>query len=407
MGTSVVFAAVLAASAVGYDIGDEQIAEQKQIFKKWWGTEMVWQFDELPTASSVSAERVPYSGHIYPDTSGGTVNAMWKYDQAFNGRSGRAAAFERWDTTAFKKQTVTRGGLFGFRTVTRMVTPHWHGHCNGWTAAAIRHAEPKQNVVRNGVVFTPADIKALLAEIYIYNDTQMLDGDGTQINAGMLHSLITNWLGRGKHPIGMEADPGTEKWNYPIYAFSTSHAKRGPNLVEVKMNAAYANSSNGEYQQSPRDKRIKYFHYALELNDDGQIVGGYYYRDSQQIDMLWIPISPKQGGKAGNERGNPHVDVNEVLAIWRDSVSKEDRASWTAVDAAPEDRLFATAEIDGLKPLTDFTVTTVAKPVTEVDSTTAAVVDDAAGEQAATESSLDDTAPSAAADTPPATGDEG
>ena len=54
MGTSLVFVAVLAANAVGYDIGDQQIAEQNQIFKKWWGSEMVWRFDDLPTESGVT-----------------------------------------------------------------------------------------------------------------------------------------------------------------------------------------------------------------------------------------------------------------------------------------------------------------------------------------------------------------
>jgi len=249
-----------------------------------------------------------------------------------------------------------------------MGTPHWHGHCNGWTAAAIRHAEPKKSVNHNGVVFTPADIKALLAEIYIYNDTQMLAGDGSYINPGTFHALLTNWLGRGKHPIGMESDPGREKWNYPIYAYSTTSARRGSNQVEVKMNATYANSSNGEYQQSPRLKRVKYFHYMLSLNDAGEIVGGYYFTDSTRIDMLWIPVSPKQGTQEGNERGNPHVDVNQVLAIWRESVPKADRETWTIIDASPLDRLFANAEIDGLKPLTEFTVT-VAKPVVEDQST--------------------------------------
>ncbi len=408
MGTSLVFVAILAATSVGNDIGDQKIEKQNQIFQKWWGSEMVWKFDDLPTESNVAKQRIPYSGHIYPDTSGGTVNALYKYDRAFNGRSGRAAAFEQWDTTAFQESTTTRGGLFGFLSVRRMSTPHWHGHCNGWAAASIRHAEPKQSVTRNGVVFSPADIKALLAEIYIYNDTQMLDGDGSYINAGTFHALLTNWLGRGKHPIGMEADPGREKWNYPIYAYSTSFAKRGSNQVEVKMNAAYANSSNGEFQQSPRLKKVKYFHYMLDLSDAGDIVGGYYYRDSSRIDMLWIPVSPKQGKQPGNERGNPHVDVNEVLAIWRASVPQSDRETWAVIDASPQDRLFANAEIDGLKPLTDFTVT-VAKPVVEGRSTD----DDAATEGAnetpaaenatlttveSSEATADDASPEAAAE---------
>jgi hypothetical protein len=59
-----------------------------------------------------------------------------------------------------------------------MAVPDWSGHCNGWTSAAIRHAEPQQSVVRNGVVFTPSDIKGLLAELYIYNDVEDLSGSG-------------------------------------------------------------------------------------------------------------------------------------------------------------------------------------------------------------------------------------
>ena len=114
---------------------------------------------------------------------------------------------------------------------------------------------------------------------------------------------MANWVGRGSHPIGVEADPGEEKWNYPIYAFSSSSAKRSSRTVEVKMNVAYAKDSNGERQESPRIRRTKYFHYTLYLDNDGQIVGGAYHPDSSRIDMLWVPIAPSQGGQPGNERG--------------------------------------------------------------------------------------------------------
>ena len=63
-------------------------------------------------------------------------------------------------------------GPFGMTRGKKMDTPNWHGHCNGWTAATIRHAEPQNSVRINGVTFTPADIKAMLAEIYIYNDLE-------------------------------------------------------------------------------------------------------------------------------------------------------------------------------------------------------------------------------------------
>ena len=264
---------------------------------------------------------------------------MRKYDRAFHRGRTPAASYERYDTTAFKEKPEIKG-LFG-RTFSfgTARTPNWHGHCNGWSAAAIRHAEPQRSVYRNGVEFDTADIKALLAEIYIYNDTAMLAGEGTNINPGVLHAILGNWLGRGSHPVGMESDPGEEKWNYPIYAYASASAKRGNNRVEVKTNIAYAKDSDGELFESPRIKRVKYFHYMLNLNDAGQITGGYFLRDSSIIDMVWVPLSPKQGGATGNERGNPHISIDMILAIWRESVDKEIREKWYTVDPAPLDRI--------------------------------------------------------------------
>jgi hypothetical protein len=316
---------------------------QDETFQRYWGSDFVWKFDELPASGKVAENRVPYSGYIYPDTSGGTISALRKYDRAFRPGRYSASSHEQWDTTAYKKATtqVSRGGLFGRRRVTRTVmsTPHWHGHCNGWTAAAMRHAEPQRSVQQGGVVFSPADIKALLAEIYIYNETENLAGYDAPLNAGTFHAVITNWIGNADHPVGMEADPGKEKWNYPIYEYSVSSGKISPRQVEVKMNIGYAKDSRGEYQQSPRIKYVKYFHYVLDLNASGEIVGGQFYRDSSLIDMLWVPLQPKQGGTPGNERGNPYVDVDRVLAIWRASVPQDVRNQWLVVDPPKEDRL--------------------------------------------------------------------
>ena len=49
---------------------------------------------------------------------------------------------------------VRIGGRRRGRTVlVRSVgTPYWHGHCNGWAAAAIRHREPQRSVTKNAVV---------------------------------------------------------------------------------------------------------------------------------------------------------------------------------------------------------------------------------------------------------------
>jgi hypothetical protein len=77
-------------------------------------------------------------------------------------------------------------------------------------------------------------------------------------------------------------------------------------------------------------------------------VGGQFYRDSSMIDLLWLPLRPKQGRKPGNERGNPHVDVDKVLAIWRDSVAEDVRKKWPVIDPPEADRV---SEFTGLKTL--------------------------------------------------------
>jgi hypothetical protein len=149
----------------------------------------------------------------------------------------------------------------------------------------------------------------------------------------------------------MEADPSDEKWNYPIYSYAYSSAKRRNRRVEVKLNVAYTKDSNREYNESPHIRRIKYFHYMLELDEDGDIVGGSFYRDSSVIDILWVPMRPRPGGRAGNERGNPYVDVKQVLAVWRESVDEEVRNKWFNIQPSEEDRILDLAGVEGLVPL--------------------------------------------------------
>ena len=353
MHATILFALLAVCSAAGTTIPEQTVEEQNEYFKKYWGTEFEWRFDQLPAEGTVAQYRVPYSGYIYLDRNGGTVAAMQKYDQAFHGGQYPATAWERRDNSAYDKAITQRAGLFGMRTTTVRHTPHWHGHCNGWAAAAIRHAEPQQSVTRNGVVFTPADIKGMLAEIYIFNEILHLASGRYQMNPGLLHAVITNWLGRGSHPLGMDSDPGQEKWNYPIYGYAISSARRSEREVEVKMNIAYAKDSNSEFQESPRYQRTKYFHYSLELDSEGRIVGGSFYRDSSRIALVWMPLRPKQGRQPGNERGNPHLDVDRVLAIWRDSVPEEIRKKWPVIDPPAEDRILDASLLTGLIPVQD------------------------------------------------------
>jgi len=332
-------------------IKEEEKAYQNENFQRWWGTELVWKYDDLPIKGGVGKSRIPWSGHDYPDSAGGTMGVLRKYDRAFHDGRLLATDFEQKDTTTLKERTMVRGPIFGLLRFPVERTPGWHGHCNGWTAASIRHPEPQNKVTRNGVVFTPADIKGLLAEIYMYNQSEFLGGVDDAINPGTFHAIIANWLGRGSHPVGMETALGREVFNYPIYAYASSFAKRSDTKIEVKMNVAYTLSTNREHDRSQHMHRIKYFHYQLNLNEQGEIIGGHYYGDSERLDMLWVPLHPVAAGKEGNEKGNPHVDVDEVLSIWRESVSEESRKAWLNIDPLPEDAALEVEEEPTRMPL--------------------------------------------------------
>lgn len=335
---SLMLLGIVQAVAWAAPIREEEVKQQKENFQQWWNAELVWRFDDLPAKGSVPQGRMPYAGAEYPDRAGGTTNVLRKYDQAFNRGRSLAASHEQWDIKVHSTQGGGSGrGLFGLARLGRPAPPHWSGHCNGWVTAAIRHAEPENNVVRNGVVFTPADIKGLFAELYMYTDTVFLGGVDAAINPALMHVVIANWVGRGKHPIGMETSVGEEVWNYPIYAYSSAFAKHGDREVEVKVNVGYVKSLGREYNKAPENFRYKYFHYTLDLNEKGEITGGSYYRDSDRIDMLWAPLKASAPGSEGNGQGNPHLKAEEVLAMWRESVPEEKRKNWWNIDPVAED----------------------------------------------------------------------
>lgn len=317
----------------------KELDYQQQIFKRWWGNDLTETLADLPVEGKTADTRIPYAGHDYPDRAGGTVNALSKYDRAFNNGRTLATDFERRDVTQGKEPKMVRG-LFGrMRRVGPPQVPSWYGHCNGWTAASIRHAEPEKSVVRNGVTFTPADIKGMLAEVYMYTETEFLGGNDPAIHPALFHLTMTNWVGRGSYPIGMEAALGEVVINYPVFSYKSTIRKLSDHQHEVQLTLTYVVNTPREYEKGPDFKRTMFFHYRLDTDDAGKIVGGAYYGDSRQVDMLWAPLKPIQGGEKGNERGNPHLNVKEVLAIWRESVSDEVRKQWLNIDPTDEDRI--------------------------------------------------------------------
>jgi hypothetical protein len=304
---------------------------------------------------------------------------MIKYDRAFYRGQSKAYQAEREDlqfhtTVKTEGQEVVRRGLFGrVISVNRpSVVPIWYGHCNGWTAAAMRHAEPQKSVTRNGVVFTPADIKGLLAEVYMYSHTQSLGGDEKDpMNPAMLHISLANWLGRKSHPVAMESSLGEPVINFPVYAYKTTLTKLSPTRYDARTYITFTLHLPREADKAPKSNRQLYFHYVLDLDREGNIVAGQYLRDSGRIDMLWAPLQLVQGGQEGNRGGNQHLDAKEVLSIWRDSVDPEIVKKWVNIDPSEEERALANNDLPEAPMKDDADKPAAAKPEAAPAATTA------------------------------------
>ena len=327
-----------------------------EFFFSVWDQTFTTKLSSLPKEGSVPADKIPYSGHWYPEVNGGTGvrqrtgSALEKYDQALNAGNMKASG---WETA---NHTVARGNP----------DSEWAGHCNGWSAAASRHKEPYKNVVRNGVTFEPHDVKALLAEIYMSAKFIFLGGTRCEernppggpsgrtdptvmgvcedINPGSFHASIANWIGTKKHVLIIDESVNYQVWNYPLYAYSSqirdiSQAealtaigaspgtyifnKDAVKFAAVTTQIFFSKALGSEPQGNnapthERDQQV--LSYILELNSSDEIIGGEWTTVSQRIhpDFLWVPLEPVIAAGT-RDYGNPHLNPDEVIKIWAES----------------------------------------------------------------------------------------
>lgn len=342
----------------------------KRVFGKDEYTTQWMVLDQFRSAT-VPLSRIPYQDSWYPERTGGTniSGALAKYDNAFHGGQSKAVAWE--------VQNHNR------------LTPNWFGHCNGTGVSAARFQNPLRNVTRpkgcqvgsNGCVeFTPADIRALLAEINMNAQAKFISGNRCRltqseierrpiqranprvmdscddVNPGSFHVALVNFLGRMKQPIIFDEHQDEEVWNYPIYAYS--YTAEGPLLeqeavttlrnsvrdangnsmfppmdswifnpdalsfMHVKLNVAYRNATftTEGSGTKPAPTRINY-EYILELNAEGKVIGGEWLGISRTAhpDFIWMPFEPSEPS-GDSSRGNAMISNAEVIKLWAESV---------------------------------------------------------------------------------------
>lgn len=329
-----------------------EINSSSNFFFAVWDDSFTSRFSDLPASGGAPTERIPYSGHWYPEINGGTnvSGAVTKYDRAFNGGRPLAANWER------SNHSLRQGDPGA----------NWAGHCNGFSAASSRHKEPARSVIRNGITFEAQDIKALLAEIYMSAKYYFLGGNRCEqdrvrrpsersdptmmnecddVNPGTFHVAIANWIGRKGYPVVTDKTVTSQVWNYPAYRYAAQVQKitrqtalqyigvnssayifnpAAEQFAYVNMTLYYANAMPSEPTGNVAPTHTEgtmALQYVLELNAADEIIGGEWVGNSQTAhpDFIWLALEPMQG--SGTKYfGNPNVDVNAVLGMWAESV---------------------------------------------------------------------------------------
>jgi hypothetical protein len=221
--------------------------------------------------------------------------------------------------------------------------PTWYGLCHGWAPATIMEPEPGAVAILTNadgveIPFFTSDIKALLTKIYAdyggsnvsvgercRTDSNEIELDETgrivltscrDTNPGALHVILAQSLG---HPdpaqrksFVADVTRGSEVWNQAVVGFEVMETKRKPfdpatdpkarfraprtkELVRVTTEFAYI----GEVQphKAPmKEQGASYTHkewleYTLELDEDGDIIGGEWQNGSNAPDFLWRMLS--------------------------------------------------------------------------------------------------------------------
>ncbi len=352
-----------------YSSDHVELEDIRSFYKKIFGSddEGYWtqwdKLNEFPTGS-VTVDRIPYLDSWYPEKSRGTnVNgALTLYDQAFNDGEKKAS---NWELTYNSRQS-----------------PSWYGHCNGTSVAASRYQNPLTTIYRpqnceldedtNCVVFTPSDIRALLAEISMNSKTKFISGNRCRlsetelskrpkvrvnplemdacddVNPGSFHIGLINFLGRHKQPVIFDYNRDEEVWNYPIYEYQyTSEGPLteeeaiakldlgdelaiddwifNPNAVSwqfVTMTVSYRRAAKdfvGAGTKPPPSQVV--YTYLLELDEENKVLGGEWVGESRtnHPDFLWMAFEPDEP-TGGPSRGNPYIRNEDVIGIWAESV---------------------------------------------------------------------------------------
>ena len=225
----------------------------------------------------------------------------------------------------------------------------WMGLCHGWAPAAYMESRPRNAVTliaadgRTQIPFWPSDIKALSTLLWANGTAQTKfigsrcnDKDPTRdeigrprnpdcldTNPATWHLSVVNQIAISQRSFVIDATYDYQVWNQPVLSYRYSYfnpktsqdtedldaatvaladfesdryrtlrSPRAQKIVGVQMDLTYVaeNHPSTERTDSVRNdhKNTVTYRYDLELDAQGQLVGGEWY-ENEHPDFLWTP----------------------------------------------------------------------------------------------------------------------
>ena len=223
--------------------------------------------------------------------------------------------------------------------------PNWIGLCHGWAPAALNFDEPKKVIVKNRagleIEFGSSDIKALLTYFHQHDPTatytsfmsrrcnenfaelakkkeagelteaQLLEKMESRacrdVNAGSFHLVLANEIGIKQKGFIVDITRDAQVWNQPVVGFDSEIGERRNEVsdgaspeavqeVEVKTTMTYVVERSASSRRVGSVTREKKYHYVLELDKEGAIVGG-RWNSKDRPDFVWRQSKPEFTGE--------------------------------------------------------------------------------------------------------------
>lgn len=245
----------------------------------------------------------------------------------------------------------------------------WMGLCHGWAVASYMLERPVNSIevtAADGVTqvpFRPSDLKALGTLLWATGQQstkfvggrcntkdpetdpesgRILDQECFDNNPGTWHKAVITEVGVNKKSFVMDATFDYEVWNHPVVAYEFSYFNPKTSAEYVSLEEAmvkiedFDNDKFSKYRSSRTkyvvgvmmeveymietmpntyetdqewndDSHTAYYVYDLELDTNGNIIGGEWY-NNKHPDFLWTPYE----GTTAQSILDQYIDVDEL-----------------------------------------------------------------------------------------------